>query len=152
MRVNRHAAVALLVAPVLALLAWLAVGRLAGEAPAPAQPGRSYPLLAQPNCRYASGACDLKNAGFALRMAVGEGVSPRLRISASHALDQVQVAVATPGGDPAPTALQRGADGSWVTRLAARPGAADRIRLVAQAAGSFYYGEAATAFTAPPED
>lgn len=147
---NRHLVVALLVAPVLALLAWFAVGQFGGEEAAPAQPGQSYPLVEQPNCRYASGACDLKNAELSLRLTLSDGASPRLRVTASHGLERIQLAVAAPGSEARPTALAQAADGSWFLRLPVAPDPGERIRLVAQAAGSFYYGDAATAFAGSP--
>jgi len=73
---NKHVVVAMLVAPVLAVMAYFAVDHFVGEQPEAAQPGAAYELIAKPNCRYASGQCDLKNADFELTLtAVDDGVS-----------------------------------------------------------------------------
>ena len=98
MLTNRHIVVALLVAPVLAVLGWFAVGQLIGERAAPAQAGQSYPLLAQSNCRYASGSCELKNAELWLRLEAESGESPRLMLTASHPLDGVKLALSATTG------------------------------------------------------
>ena len=65
---NKHLVVAMLVAPILAILAWYAIDVLVGEKPRPAEEGQSYPLAEKPNCRYGSGACGLKNADFELQL------------------------------------------------------------------------------------
>ncbi|MHA7816605.1 MAG: hypothetical protein ACX93N_09025 [Pseudohaliea sp.] len=146
---NRHVLIALLVTPVLALLAWFGVGQLAGEKPAPAEPGRAYPLVEQPNCRYASGACDLRNADLELHIRLGDGREPKVTVTSSHPLERVQLAHAREAGNDLPGDLARVAEGRWEGQLRARPVEGDRLRLVAQGAGAFYYGEVATAFARP---
>jgi hypothetical protein len=148
---NRHVILALLVTPVLAVLAWVGVGQLAGEAPAPAEPGRAYPLVEQPNCRYASGACDLRNAELELRISIAAGSEPVVTVSSSHSLERVQLALAAEEGSALPGDLARTPDGQWRGQLRARPAPGDRLRLVARGDGAFYYGEVDTAF-ARPED
>ena len=58
---NKHVVIALIVAPILAVLAWFAVGQIAGEKAKVAEPGAAYPLVARSNCRWASGQCELTN-------------------------------------------------------------------------------------------
>jgi len=57
---NKHLVIAMLVAPVLAVLSYFALDVLVGERPKPAEEGQSYPLVEKPDCRYASGHCGLK--------------------------------------------------------------------------------------------
>ena len=59
---NKHVVVAMLVAPILAILAWFAVDALVSERPHVAHEGGAYRLAAKPSCRYASGMCELENA------------------------------------------------------------------------------------------
>jgi hypothetical protein len=155
---NRHVVVALLVAPVLAVLAWFGVDQLIGERAAPAQPGQSYPLVAQSNCRYASGQCELKNAEFSLRLELDASPPSHLLLSASHPLEGVQLGLTPPDGDAAgdpgleaqPQSLRpRGDDGlNWVLPLQALPPVDAQLRLVASAGGALYYAETVTAFVA----
>ena len=56
----------MLVAPLLAIIAWYGVDYMVAERAQVAQPGNSYPLVARSNCRYDSGACDLVNNDFKL--------------------------------------------------------------------------------------
>lgn len=158
---NKHVIVALLVAPVMAVLGWFAVGQLIGERAAPAQAGQSYPLLAQSNCRYASGSCELKNADMWLRLQAEPGDAPRLLLTASHPLDGVKLALAAAaGGEPAepaamasPRELKPDSDDGrhWVLTLSRDLPADARLQLVARAAGALYFAETETAFAGPRE-
>ena len=152
---NKHLIIAMIVTPVLAILAWFAVGYLAGEQPHKAIEGGAYPLVEKSNCRYQSGACDLTNEDFRLRLTYVEALTgPELLLSASHPLEGAVLAVVEPGGEDRP-AVMRASDGrglEWRMALAGRPEPAQRIRLVARADGSSYYADAATVFIQPEED
>jgi hypothetical protein len=151
---NKHVITALIVAPVLAVLAWFAAGQLAGEVPQLAVPGQSYPLLAKSNCRYPSGACDLENEEFHLRLAATTGGGNELLLISSHPLDGVVLGVALPEEETAPLKM-RAVDGrglEWRLPLGSAPGPAQRIRLVAMAGGSRYFADAATAFLQPQDN
>jgi hypothetical protein len=149
---NKHVIIAMIVAPILAVLAWIAVGQLAGEKAAPARPGQSYPLVEKSNCRYPSGACDLENEDFKLRLTVEEGPGgAHMVLSASHPLEGVVLSVALPDSEQPPSGM-RATDGQgiqWRIGLESMPAAEERIRLVAHAAGSSYFGEASTTFLQP---
>ncbi|HAN68249.1 MAG TPA: hypothetical protein DCQ70_07120, partial [Halieaceae bacterium] len=91
---NRHVIIALLVAPLLSIGAWFAVGQLVGEQPQQAEAGSDYPLLAKSNCRYDSGRCELANGDLELEIdvqALGSGW--QLRLLASHALEGAVMAI-----------------------------------------------------------
>jgi len=151
---NKHVIVAMIVAPILSILAWFAVGNLGGEQAAPAQAGQSYPLVEKSNCRYPSGSCDLENGDFKVRLFMPEGLAGKqLVLSASHALQGVVVSVSTPDSDSSPSAM-RATDGQgleWHIALASSPTPQDRIRVVVRAAGSSYFGDAATTFLLPQD-
>jgi len=151
---NKHVIIAMIVAPILSILAWFAVGNLIGEKPQPAQSGNSYPLVEKSNCRYDSGVCDLENEDFKLTLALQEGVSgQQLVLHASHPLEGVVMSVAGPASEAQPDAM-RAADGQgleWRMALDARPDPKQRIRLVARAAGISYFGEASTLFLQPSD-
>lgn len=67
---NKHVIVALLVAPVLAVMAWFGVDAIVAERAEPAQPGKMYPLIAKPSCRRPGGNCELTNNEFELTIRV----------------------------------------------------------------------------------
>ena len=146
---NKHVIIAMIVAPILSILAWFAVGNLTGEQPTPAQPGQSYPLVEKSNCRYASGSCDLENEDFQIRLSVQDVPSgEQLVLSSSHPLEGVVVSVAEPGSGAAPSGM-RATDGQgleWRIALGTMLSGKERIRLVARSAGSSYFGEASITF------
>jgi hypothetical protein len=69
---NKHVVIAMLVAPILAVIAWYGVDAIVAERAESAQPGSAYPLVARSNCRYESGQCDLVNHDFKLVIRVVE--------------------------------------------------------------------------------
>ncbi|MEM8496734.1 MAG: hypothetical protein AAF542_01855 [Pseudomonadota bacterium] len=87
---NKHVVVALLVAPMLALIAYFAVDSIVAEKPQKAIAGSSYPLAAKSNCRYASGRCSLVNGDLRVEI---HSVDNALLISSSHAAAIVRAAL-----------------------------------------------------------
>jgi hypothetical protein len=67
---NKHVVIAMLVAPILAVIAWYGVDSIVAERAQSAEPGSAYPLVARSNCRYESGQCDLVNHDFKLTVRV----------------------------------------------------------------------------------
>ena len=132
----------------MAIIAWFAIGELVAERAAPAQPGRSYPLVARSNCRYASGLCDLENEDLRLSLRFDTSPGPAMELRASHALDSVLLAVSPADAQAPPQAmLAQDAQGRlWRLQLSGQPGVDDRVQLVAAAGGSRYFAEAATHF------
>jgi hypothetical protein len=143
---NKHVVVALIVAPVLSILAWYAVGEFAGEKAEPATRGDSYPLVEKSNCRYESGSCDLENGDFKLTLQVTE--SAVLTMQSAHPLQGVLVSVGDPvlQLDPGPMHRVDPEGLSWRLPLEQVPGAGERIRLVAQTRGNTYFADASTLF------
>jgi len=94
---NKHVVIAMIVAPILAVISYFAVDLLVSEKPQAAQAGASYKLLEKPNCRYRSGVCDLKNGDFEVRLTAQFQAGERmlLTLSSRHPLDGVKVALAS---------------------------------------------------------
>lgn len=146
---NKHVVVALIVAPILAVLAWFAIGNLLGEQAHIAEPGVSYSLVAQSNCRYGSGRCDLENQDFGVSLQIEEGVA--LVVSSEHPLRAVMISVGKASEEIAPSPMRSmESDGrQWRLLLAQRPQPKDVIRIVAATEQNFYYGETSTQFIEP---
>jgi hypothetical protein len=153
---NRHMVVATLMAPVLALISYFAVDAMFSEDPQPAEQGQSYPLVEKPGCRYGSGQCALENGEFKLELRIEPlgGDRRLLRVSSAFPLEGVMVAVVAGELEKsAPRAMDPDdGDGlAWSLELPATDPELDRLRLVASADGSLYFGDAATRFTAPED-
>ena len=152
---NKHVIVAMLVAPVLAIMGWFAVDYFVAERPHAAVPGTAYPLVARPNCRYGSGRCELVNNDFVVSLTLTTDTGlPVLRLSASHPLSEAHGAVgAAPAGLDEPRAFAaNGADGTdWSLALDSEPAAGDTLRVAVKAQQSTYYAEIGTAFVMAEE-
>jgi hypothetical protein len=151
---NKHVVIAMIVAPILAVMAWFAAGQFTGETPQAAVPGQSYPLVEKSNCRYPSGACDVENEGLRLRLTAGEAGGNELLLTSSHPLDGVVLGVGSADEETEPAAM-RAADGQrleWRLQLGAAPLPVQRIRLVALAAGSSYFADVGTTFLQPQDN
>ena len=147
---NKHVVVALIVAPILSILAWFAVGQLVGEKPKPAEAGNTYKLVARSNCRYASGSCNLHNADFELTLEPGmvSASSVALTMSASHALQSAALGLIEPGLASQPSPMTRTAnDGTQWQGLLPRPAsAAAMIRVAVTAQGATWFAEVPVVF------
>lgn len=148
---NKHVIIAMLIAPVLALIAYFGIGAMLGEDPQPAEAGQSYPLAEKPNCRYASGACGLKNAEFELTLTHDQLAGSRslLKLKSVHPLEGVMLAVAVGDGkEQAPVPMRpTEVDGrSWSLEIDHPDTELNRLRLVASAGGVYYFGDVATKF------
>jgi hypothetical protein len=152
---NKHFIIAMIVAPILAILAWFAAGEFAGEVPQQAEPGQSYPLVEKSSCRYPSGVCELENEDFRLSLSPRQGESgAELVLLSSHPLDGVVLGVGDIEQQVEPAAM-RATDGQgleWRLLLDRIPAPTERIRLVAMAGGSSYFADAATLFLQPDDN
>jgi hypothetical protein len=148
---NKHVLVAVLVAPVLAVVAWFAVDHVVSEKPHAARPGADYPMMARSNCRYESGACDLVNGEFKLRIRAPGGNAPQLalEISSEFPLNAATVGIATATGrESIPVAFAQTTDDPtrWSGRLEGPAAAESVLQLVVVAGESRYFAEVPTVF------
>lgn len=147
---NKHVVIALIVAPILSILAWFAVGYIAGEKPQAVESGKSYKLVARSNCRYASGTCDLHNADFKLSLVpeLLAASSVALTVTSSHALQGAALGLADGGSVQEPTPMTRVADdGTRWQGLLPRPTSPDAtIRVAVMAQGATWYAEVPVVF------
>ena len=140
---NKHVVIAMLVAPVLAVLAWFAVDYFVAERPHAAKPGAAYPLIAKSNCRYDSGQCDLENADFELTLRpirIGAD-SAVLELSSRFALQSATVALVEGGSEQIPVSMTPAQQDklTWTGEIAVATdvGSAIRLAVVAQEATWF---------------
>ena len=96
---NKHVIIALIVAPILAVLAWFAVGTIAGEKAQVAKPGAAYPLVARSNCRWESGECDLVNNDLKMTILPLELGAQYTRLSLDSEFPLAQATFALLSGD-----------------------------------------------------
>ena len=145
---NKHVVVAMLVAPILAIMAWFAVDHFIGERPHAAMEGTAYTLVAKSSCRYASGQCELENAEFRLsiRPQARNATSISLVMSASHALDSALMGMS---GDESPQQMTSIGDDTgteWLAILPLPRDADETLRIAVTARGATWFAEVPTIF------
>ena len=152
---NKHVVVAMLVAPVLAIMAWFAIDYFIGERPHAAKEGAAYTLIAKSNCRYDSGFCDLENSDFKLnlRPISVTADSVQLEMTSAFPLQSAILGMVNNGVAAAPSPMVATNDEGlhWTTRIDAPAGDNATIRVAATAQGSTWYAEVPTVFLYPAE-
>jgi len=147
---NKHVIVAMLVAPVLSILAWLAVDYFVGERPHAAKPGSAYPLVAKSNCRYDSGKCDLANEDFEITLRATRIGDARmtLELLSKFPLQQSTIGMVESGIEDAPLPMDEMDTNAmrWVATLPRPDSAESTIRIAVLAEGVTYYAAVPVTF------
>jgi len=147
---NKHIIVAMLVAPILALISYFSVDAVVAEKPHAAEAGAQYSLVEKSNCRYSSGTCHLKNGEFELHVS-GEWLDQahlELTITSQHPLNGIVAAHVNPQDleQPMQLAAANQDQTQWKMLLEQPSIANSRIRVVASANEALYFGDASLAF------
>lgn len=148
---NKHITIALLIAPILSLIAYFATDRLVSEQPHSAQKGRSYKLVASSNCRYTSGLCDMKNGDFKIQFRALPTQDDHLQfiLTSVFPLKGAKLSlVDQPEQNTAPINMQpnNNQNMTWSITLPKPNAKQSRLRVAVQANDSIYYGETNTQF------
>ncbi|MBD2858941.1 hypothetical protein IB286_07930 [Spongiibacter sp. KMU-158] len=148
---NKHFVIALIVAPILAVIAYFAVDRAVTEPPQQAVAGQDYPLVAASNCRYSSGRCTMKNGNFNVTITPEFEAANLLRLHLQSAFPVTKVSLAlVPNAEanypPLEMEQVEGDAQSWVITTTLPESENPLLRLVVEAEGSRYFGETGLAF------
>jgi hypothetical protein len=151
---NKHVVVAMLVAPVLAVLAWYGVDYMVAERAQVAQPGETYPLVARSNCRYESGACDLVNSDFKLTVRPVKLLpeETELQLESPFKLAQATLALVQGDSEFVGTAIAGEASGTDTLLSVTIPAFADpaaTLRIAVTVNESVYFAEVPVVFMRP---
>ena len=147
---NKHLVVAMLVAPVLAILAWFAVDYFVAERPHAAKEGAAYTLIAKSNCRYDSGQCDLENSEFKLSIrptsVTAEGV--QLEMTSAFPLQSAILGLVNDSIPAAPSTMEPATDEAmlWTARIDRPSGDTSTIRIAVTARSATWFAEVPTVF------
>ena len=148
---NKHIIVAMLIAPILALISYFSVDAVVAEKPHAAIAGASYELLERSNCRYTSGACDLKNGDMHLAITPSwtNTQTLRLTINSSQPLEKVVSARVNVLGEEVAQAVLKSLDSSglnWSTDLTTPDVDLERLHLAVSINDTWYYADTALTF------
>ena len=148
---NKHFIIALLIAPILSLIAYFGTDMALSEKPHAAQEGESYKLISKSNCRYTSGLCDMENGDFKVKFRSEKLTQDSLELSlhAAYPLEGVKLSVVDSqeqNAQPIDMTQTDQAGQNWSITLP-KPASADSwLRVAIQSEGTLYYGEKQTAF------
>ena len=152
---NKHVIVAVIVAPILAILSYLGVDRLVAEQPHAAKQNASYPLAAKSSCRYASGECRLTNGevDIVLKPIVSARQELELELASTLPIEGAKVAIVEGDEVGLPVAFSPRDDQKllWNTRVAPLSTQSTQLRLVVVSGGATFFAEVDTVFLQPPE-
>ncbi|MGB5511813.1 MAG: hypothetical protein WBM87_08910 [Woeseiaceae bacterium] len=147
---NKHVIVAMLVAPVLSILAWLAVDYFVGERPHAAKPGNAYLLVAKSNCRSDSGQCDLANRDFEITLRATRIGDARMTLEAlsKFPLQQSTIGLVESGIEATPLPMDKmdAAALRWNATLSRPVSDEATLRVAMLAQGVTYYAEVPVTF------
>ncbi len=142
---SKHFISALIITPILSVIAYFAVDYSVSERPQPALPGGQYELVQLPNCRYASGQCGLKNGNFKLLVTgIAQGGDVSVRIESEFSLDEAHASIVTdPSETPGPKLMRSAStDGKvWEVNLPAIAPEKHYLRLAVMVDKAVYYAE-----------
>jgi hypothetical protein len=147
---NKHVVIAMLVAPVLSIMAWFAVDYFLSERPHEAKEGAAYSLVAKSNCRYDSGQCDLENSEFKLSirpMSITSS-SVQLELTSAFPLQSATLGVVNNGIPARPAEMKPTTNESlhWTARIDRPAAESSTIRVAVTADGSTWYAEIPVTF------
>lgn len=149
---NKHVMIAMIVAPILAIISYFATDYFVADAPVAAEEGGAYSLLARPNCRYDSGQCTLKNGDLEihLRKHQGDDGVYRLEVKSNQPLEGLKASLLTEGqkteAAPEIFSMLESSGKSWALALTNETANAAQIRLATQVGGTVFYASTGTAF------
>lgn len=140
----------MLIAPILALIAYFGVDYMVAERPHAAQSGTSYPLVAKSNCRWTSGLCTLENADVELNLS--QAADGALAVVSTIPLDGIVYSLGSGQVDYSqPTRMEQVDAKNF--RLSLPATATDlselELRLVASSAGTQFFVATNLTFLAP---
>jgi len=152
---NKHVIIAMLVAPVLAIIAWFGVDYLVSEQAQPAEQGGMYRLVARSNCRYDSGQCDLANNDLKVSIRPVDLQASRtiLSLESEFVLEQVRFALVVGAdevlGSAEPTQTPEG-ETLWVINIPVHADPQAVLRVAVTVQQSVYFAEVTAVFMRSP--
>lgn len=147
---NKHMIVAMIVAPILALISYFATDYIVGEDPIKVEAGKTYPLVARSNCRYASGVCTLVNGDLEIKLSLEDSLdgSKIMQVYSNQKLDGVRIALAHDNEQmPVQNMMSANSDLThWRSDLSSRTDSANALRIAMQTTGAVFYADVETDF------
>jgi len=147
---NKHFIIALIVAPILAVIAYFAVDASVSEKPKQAIKGQSYPLIAKSNCRYESGKCTFENGDISIDIEteVVGATAININLESTIALQGAKMALVSPDTTSTPSSMKslNSSLTEWQLSFDTAELANTELQLALSIDDTFYYGQTETTF------
>ncbi|OBT16439.1 hypothetical protein A9264_11550 [Vibrio sp. UCD-FRSSP16_10] len=147
---NKHFIVALLVAPILAVITYFGIDIAVSEKPHAAKHGESYKLASKSNCRYTSGLCDFENGEFKVQFRSEKLTDNTLDLTLSSKFPLQGIKVALTGSEQTQQPIAMTSTNKdmrhWAISLPVTNIKDKSLRVAIQADDTYYYGETDTTF------
>ncbi len=142
---SKHTIIALLIAPVLAVIAYFGTDMAISEKPHAAQEGESYKLASKSNCRYTSGLCNMENGEFKVQFRSESQTDSQLNLSLNTEipLEGIKISLSDdPKEFSSPIDMERVDEQglAWQVSLPSPQSEESVIRVVISADNTLYYG------------
>ncbi len=148
---NKHFIIALVVAPILAVITYFGVDLAVSEKPHAAKKGESYKLISKSNCRYTSGLCDMENGEFKVQFR-SESISNdnwNISLTSKYPLQGIVVSVVASQdaqGQPIDMSSTNADKTHWSAVVPAPISEDSLLRVGIQSEETLYYGDTTTQF------
>lgn len=147
---NKHVILAMFIAPLLAIIAYFAVDHIVSEKPHQMQQGQTYKLAANPNCRYPSGLCTLRNGDIEVKVRIERvtDTAAKLILQSNTPVKNALASFAAAPAEPQPRTLYRSAAeaNTWNAEFKQAEIENSTLRLALEIADSIFYAETPAAF------
>ncbi|RXJ72346.1 hypothetical protein CS022_16065 [Veronia nyctiphanis] len=146
---NKHVVLAMIVAPILAIIAYFGIDAALSEKPMVAEKGETYQLAARSNCRYTSGLCSLENGDFKLKLKSESLTETTLSLTLTSEFPLQGARMSLGESESAEPIAMSSTDNNgmeWAIEMPAPQGPESMVRLVVKSNDSLYYGESETTF------
>ena len=147
---NKHIIVALIVAPILAIMSWFATGYFVDERPHVMKEGGLYTMNVRSNCRWASGQCTLLNNDLRIDI-TGKYTSETLELTLESTLPIQEVKAAYDKHDVPYTLVFDTTTSKWKGILDLRH-KTQFINFVFSVNGTAFYAQVPTTFLNPKDN
>ena len=148
MLTNKHVIVAMIVAPILAVIAYFATDAAVSETPQAALAGQSYQLVAGGNCRYKSGICSMKNGDVKLDIIwqSNNDQAGQIVVQSNYPLQGAKVALGTSQPEPISLVPLDDSNTRWQLLAEHDKDVSQPLKVVIGIDETLYFGEADTVF------
>ena len=147
---NKHMILAMFIAPVLAIIAYFATDHIVSEKPHKVQQGKTYKLAGNPNCRYPSGRCTLRNGDIEvnIRLERISNATFKLVMQSNTPVQHALASFAKDRTEPQPTTLYRSAADTetWNAEFGQGDVENSTMRLVLEISDTIFYAETPAVF------